>query len=248
MNARRGVWLHGMYKAFLTEHKFIFDTVKKQHIDDLLFMFISIATARISPLSKSKKTPTPPKKTTFRTISLSSIQFLHTLPVSFLASLAHFPTIAPTSVPILPSSIPIPILRHGSQLLNISKLLRAGNQPSLIAPNTKHTKNVQANHELDSIQAIWDILQDTTSGYTDAQRCLNIETHLRQRAATLQIGATIGWHAVPGSELQTSLVTMGLTQEVAQNIASTNHQQSFRSSHHKSSGGRKSGRGKKSKA
>ncbi|KAF9079984.1 hypothetical protein BGX23_002857 [Mortierella sp. AD031] len=82
-----------MYKALLTEHKFIFDTVKKQHIDDLLFMFISIAAARISPLSKSKKIPTPPKKTTFRTISLSSIQFLHTLPVSFLASRAHFPTI-----------------------------------------------------------------------------------------------------------------------------------------------------------
>ncbi|KAF9084241.1 hypothetical protein BGX29_002655 [Mortierella sp. GBA35] len=222
------IWLHGMYKALLTEHKFIFDTVKKQHIDDLLFMFISIAAARISPLSKSKKIPTPPKKTTFRTISLSSIH----------SNFSPNPTILD----------PIPILRHGSQLLNMSKSLRAGNQPSLIAPNTKHTKNVQANHELDSIQAIWDTLQDVTSGYTDAQRCLNIETHLRQRAATLQIGTTIGWHTIPGSELQTSLVTMGLTQEVAQNIASTNHQQSFRSSHHKSSGGRKSGRGKKSKA
>lgn len=128
----------------------------------------------------------------------------------------------------------------------MSKSLRAGNQASEHAPNTKHTKNIMANHELDSIQAIWDTLQDTTSGYTDIQRRRDIEDHLRKRAATLQIGATAGWRAVPGSELQQSFRVMGLSEETAQTLASTTHaQQSFRpSSTHRKPATRGRGRGR----
>ncbi|KAG0038537.1 hypothetical protein BGZ89_008040, partial [Linnemannia elongata] len=41
------VWLHDMFKSFLRESEFTFEPIKKQHIDDLLFLFTSKAQARV---------------------------------------------------------------------------------------------------------------------------------------------------------------------------------------------------------
>jgi len=169
--------------------------------------------------------------------SRNNLHVLGPLPLDWFGLGFLYPTQAPDTQPLSP----LPIM---------SKSLRAGNQPSAIAPNTKHTKNVQANHELDSIQVIWDTLQDTTDSYTDIQRRRDIEKHLRERAATLQIGSTVGWRAVPGSELQKSFQTMGLSEETAQTLASTTYKSSFRGSSRPSSAprGRGRGRGKKASA
>jgi hypothetical protein len=67
------VWLNDMYNSFLKEHQFTFPVIKKQHIDDLLFLFPSTSCARIFgakweawcadhglllSLNKSTRTPT----------------------------------------------------------------------------------------------------------------------------------------------------------------------------------------------
>jgi len=41
------IWLHDMYKSFLRENNLTFLPIKKQHIDDLLFLFTSKAQARV---------------------------------------------------------------------------------------------------------------------------------------------------------------------------------------------------------
>ncbi|KAF9199772.1 hypothetical protein BGZ59_003699, partial [Podila verticillata] len=41
------IWLNDMFNAFIQETGLTFKTVKKQHIDDLLFLFTSTAQARV---------------------------------------------------------------------------------------------------------------------------------------------------------------------------------------------------------
>jgi hypothetical protein len=91
-----------------------------------------------------------------------------------------------------------------------------------VPPNTVHTKDVKINHELDSIKAIWDTLNDPTpeANYSVASRFQDIEKHLKARAATLQIGAVSGFSSVPGSKLHKDFELLGLSSEDALKSAS----------------------------
>ncbi|KAF9199773.1 hypothetical protein BGZ59_003700, partial [Podila verticillata] len=89
-----------------------------------------------------------------------------------------------------------------------SASLRNGTDPQTNHPTWTHTKNVQVNHELDSLRAIYDTIADTTSGFTADQRTNLIVEHIKKRAATIRIGATFGWSKVPESELQRDFVRL----------------------------------------
>lgn len=118
-----------------------------------------------------------------------------------------------------------------------------------VPPNCVHTKDVKINHELDSIKAIWDTLNDPTpeSSYSVSQRFNDIETHLKARAATLQIGAVSGFSSVPGSKLHKDFELLGLSSEDALKQASAAAaRHSFRSNT-SSQGRRRSGKGARDK-
>lgn len=128
-----------------------------------------------------------------------------------------------------------------------SASLRNGTDPQSNHPTWTHTKNVQVNHELDSLRAIYDTIADSTSGFTATQRTDLIVEHIKRRAATIRIGATFGWSKVPESELQRDFVRLGLTNEGAQLAVTQQHSFRGNSSHSSSRGGRKAPKRGKSK-
>jgi len=115
----------------------------------------------------------------------------------------------------------------------MSSSLRAGNQTSSDAPIWTHTKDTKINHELDSLKAMWDTIRDTTPGYTGQQVKEDLEAHIRKRAATIRIGASLGFSKVPESELLKDFSALGLSPEAAQQAISAGparHTRSFRGS------------------
>ncbi|KAG0009701.1 hypothetical protein BGZ81_003231, partial [Podila clonocystis] len=110
-------------------------------------------------------------------------------------------------------------------------------------PVWTHIKNTAVNHELDSLRFIHDTIMDPTGSFTFEQRQVAIRDHIKKRAATIRIGGSKGWSAIPDSELQQDFKKLGLTDDAA---AAAVSRQSFRTSPSAPRGYRKS-RGPKPK-
>jgi adenosyl cobinamide kinase/adenosyl cobinamide phosphate guanylyltransferase len=122
--------------------------------------------------------------------------------------------------------------------------LRPTNQPSTSDPVWTHTKNSHVNHELDALHALWDTAYDTTPGFTDQQKLEAMTSFIRKRAATIRIGAQLGWSKVPESELLRDFRDLDVDGLAAQQIISTGPQRhtTTRSSNPASRGGSSRGR------
>lgn len=87
-----------------------------------------------------------------------------------------------------------------------------------------------ANHEIDNLKDIWDILNDPDTAFTTTERTQQIEERIRERCAVLQIGTKVGWRAVPGSEHQEALEQLGIPKAEAAKAAAESYNHSFRGS------------------